>query len=193
MAKNNNEKNTKNNNQDPIPSATQTLSPKVSSPKPQEESHGGLIAAIVALVALIVIGSGVLAFVFLIKAKNKIDPITTPKPGTGEGLGIGATNLSGGGAGEIIPEVPIIPASTSPLTPTTPAPPVIPTTPDPPPVVPDTPDPPADEDEGDTEDQPVPVVYYNFDTQLSRMDTDMEGINPDKIDSGEFSNANVGL
>ncbi|MFA6048197.1 MAG: hypothetical protein WCV59_04795 [Parcubacteria group bacterium] len=194
MAKNN-EKNTKNNKDvDSVPSAVQVSPPKVSQSKPQEESHGGLIAAIVALVALIIIGGGVLAFVLLIKAKNKyVDPITKPKTGAEEGLGVGITSPSTGEVGAIIPEVPITP--TTPVTPTVP---VVPDTLNPPPVVPDdTPDPPpADEDAedaADAADQPVPVVYYNFDAQLSRMDTDMEGVNPDKLDSGEISGANVGL
>jgi hypothetical protein len=81
------EKNIKDNkNIDPVPSATQVVPAKVAGAqpaKPREESHGGLFAATIALVALIIIGGGVLAFVIMIKAQNEyVDPIIELKPET---------------------------------------------------------------------------------------------------------------
>jgi len=177
MAKNS-EKNTKNNkNTNPIPSATQSPDPKVSQSKPQEESHGGLIAAIVALVALIIIGGGILAFVLLVKAKNKyIDPITKPKTGLEEGLSIGTTNPSTGEASEIVPEIPIIPGSTAPDMPTAPDTPI---TPD----IPTTPDIP----------EPEKVGSYDFEGVIAEMDGAMNGASDATFNNTIYSNDYFGF
>jgi len=196
MAKKNNIEKTAENNKKSNTVESTAPAKTASVSKKETESHGGLVAAIVAFVALVVIGGGVLAFVFLVKAKNKyINPIIKQKPGTEEGYNIGTTGPSTSEEGELLPEVPITPA------PTTPVPPIVlPTAPDS-----SAPIPPADEDADEDqdrdrseneevdEDQPVAVTYYNFDAQLSRMDIDMAGINPDKLDSGEISNTKVGL
>ena len=158
-------------------------------PAPQEESHGGLIAAIIAFVALLFIGGGILAFVLLVKAKNKyIDPLAKNP------ADLAATLVPGDGlgTGDTVPNPPGVGVGSTGADGTTPAPPItVPSSPTTPPENP--PLPPLNPGNETSQDTRVPVDHYDFGSQVSIMDNNIEAVSPNSLNSDQLDDSEVGF
>jgi hypothetical protein len=169
-----------------------------------EESHGGIMAIVIAAVAILVVGGSVGAFVLFLKAKQKyLDSLTQGKVenvsggsagtmGNAEDLGLNGTGFSDSGLDDTfgIGSTAMIPGATVPTSPEAP------TTPQTPPYQPPYTPPytPPQTPAADEEDQPEPerVRAYDFDSKLNAMDLNIMARFSD-YDENQMSDARMGL